>query len=343
MIGSQYTVWCWVLIDAGYLDSLLPVGQVSIHRVVLGAYRPGIGLFTAISEAVSIHRVVLGAYRLNCVSIDVFAVESSQYTVWCWVLIDFVNELRQLNSNQSQYTVWCWVLIDLGASVERRNRGSLNTPCGAGCLSTLSTQTKRRTESVSIHRVVLGAYRPKQGSTRRLQGCLNTPCGAGCLSTCLWTNQLPTRGKSQYTVWCWVLIDPDPADAHTVDSVSIHRVVLGAYRQNGMLSMGQGRLSVSIHRVVLGAYRLKVTPHYKEENPSQYTVWCWVLIDSADRPPSAFAAVPSQYTVWCWVLIDPTEHNLVAKPIFCLNTPCGAGCLSTATFTSRTTTPLTLR
>ncbi len=138
--------------------------------------------------------------------------------------------------------MWCWVLIDLGASVERRNRGSLNTPCGAGCLSTLSTQTKRRTESVSIHRVVLGAYRPKQGSTRRLQGCLNTPCGAGCLSTCLWTNQLPTRGKSQYTVWCWVLIDPDPADAHTVDSVSIHRVVLGAYRQPPLQAAPQRRL-----------------------------------------------------------------------------------------------------
>ena len=187
MIGSQYTVWCWVLIDAGYLDSLLPVGQVSIHRVVLGAYRPGIGLFTAISEAVSIHRVVLGAYRLNCVSIDVFAVESSQYTVWCWVLIDFVNELRQLNSNQSQYTVWCWVLIDPINTDKEAHRIRLNTPCGAGCLSTetridaaptgmsqytvwcwvlidLSVdQPTADPWQVSIHRVVLGAYRPGPG------------------------------------------------------------------------------------------------------------------------------------------------------------------------------------
>ena len=51
---------------------------------------------------------------------------------------------------------------------------------------------------------------------------------------------------------------------------------------------------------------------------SQYTVWCWVLIDTKRCGGWSSTWVGSQYTVWCWVLID-------------------------ATFTSRTTTPLTLR
>ena len=37
---------------------------------------------------------------------------------------------------------------------------------------------------------------------------------------------------------------------------------------------------------------------------SQYTVWCWVLIDSASPPSAGRLNIASQYTVWCWVLID---------------------------------------
>ena len=85
----------------------------------------------------------------------------------------------------------------------------LNTPCGAGCLSTRGPQMRERHAHVSIHRVVLGAYRHAADGL-----------GLSCPDT------------SQYTVWCWVLIDARSCKGlRPSTSVSIHRVVLGAYRR----------------------------------------------------------------------------------------------------------------
>ena len=111
-IASQYTVWCWVLIDT-------PV------------------------------RVTAKSGKLK-----------SQYTVWCWVLIDSVVFHRLSRVPRSQYTVWCWVLIDRRSFLPSCWRSCLNTPCGAGCLST-----------------------GEVGKLRTWADGLNTPCGAGCLST----------------------------------------------------------------------------------------------------------------------------------------------------------------
>ncbi len=134
---SQYTVWCWVLIDS--------------------------------------------AYRKRCRTPN-----ESQYTVWCWVLIDSCPLPPSSLARESQYTVWCWVLIDLTFTDRDFSVAvGLNTPCGAGCLSTI-------------------CQRGKASKTRRL----NTPCGAGCLST-----------------------QDDFAASGGDDWVSIHRVVLGAYRR----------------------------------------------------------------------------------------------------------------
>ena len=58
------------------------------------------------------------------------------------------------------------------------------------------------------------------------------------------------------------------------------------------------------------------------------------MVLGAYRPAFLFAvvlAVLSQYTVWCWVLIDPKRDASHAIPVIGLNTPCGAGCLSTRT------------
>ena len=97
--------------------------------------------------------------------------EGSQYTVWCWVLIDPPTSLtRRPATSPSQYTVWCWVLID---------------PLKE-CMMSAKIQ-------VSIHRVVLGAYR--RGSCQPLPSSLaslNTPCGAGAY------RRAPLQAASQY-------------------------------------------------------------------------------------------------------------------------------------------------
>ena len=101
--------------------------------------------------------------------------------------------------------MWCWVLIDtMCEAVKYAARSGLNTPCGAGCLSTDANDAILSAKKVSIHRVVLGAYRRQETS----------------YSTVL-------ALTSQYTVWCWVLIDLLHSRARVSSLVvSIHRVVL---------------------------------------------------------------------------------------------------------------------
>ena len=85
---------------------------------------------------------------------------------------------------------------------------------------------------------------------------LNAPYGAGCLPTLRAGPRRKPGFRSQCTFWCRVLTNF--ADSDT-----------------GSLAQA-----------------------------SQYTVWCWVLIDRGGGSGDAGADAVSQYTVWCWVLID---------------------------------------
>ena len=142
---------------------------------------------------------------------------------------------------------------------------SLNTPCGAGCLSTSVRASNAGIGVVSIHRVVLGAYRPYQ---HRQRGAQN---------------------PSQYTVWCWVLIDRNKDRRGAYRDVSIHRVVLGAYR---LVCGPTNCRPVASLNTPCGAgclsTRTRLTPI--RSTRSQYTVWCWVLIDSHLYKPHHNAA-----------------------------------------------------
>ena len=174
----------------------------------------------------------------------------------------------------SQYTVWCWVLIDaflLAVVLAIR----LNTPCGAGCLSTGYAVVILPDGEVSIHRVVLGAYRRGRSRTQRVGVLgLNTPCGAGCLSTRTVYRSIALFVESQYTVWCWVLIDGLMIWLqNATDMVSIHRVVLGTYR---------------LYNLYYDPTRVQV---------SQYTVWCWVLIDVVKEIEEKLASFVSIHRV----------------------------------------------
>ena len=216
----------------------------------------------------------------------------SQYTVWCWVLIDSRIGPAPRSLRPSQYTVWCWVLIDAAVKLREplKNVSIHRVVLGAyrrdhprlpharsACVSihrvVLGAYRRWRlsldchTWRVSIHRVVLGAYRPSAPLMVPIFSCLNTPCGAGCLSTGNMLVQGLGAFMSQYTVWCWVLIDRwrckgrnttrclnTPCGAgclstcrhvrapHTAFYVSIHRVVLGAYRQPPLQAAPQRRL-----------------------------------------------------------------------------------------------------
>ena len=238
------------------------VGSVSMHLLVPGAYRLGRSYEVCPArKPVSMHLLVPGAYRPFNRGDQECAVGQSQCTFWCRVLTDTVNSYGGI-----------------------ANPTSLNAPSGAGCLPTTQRgslaygshvsqctfwcrvltpprlRLRHRLPRVSMHLLMPGAYRPMPGEPS------------------------PGPRQSQYTVWCWVLID----------------------RKGGPVT------GPTVHLA------------------SQYTVWCWVLIDTPVRVTAKSGKLKSQYTVWCWVLIDGWGARDPDYPLLTsLNTPCGAGCLST--------------
>ena len=109
----------------------------------------------------------------------------------------------------SQCTFWCWVLTNSRASLfpSSETSTSLNAPSGAGCLPTLRAGPRRkpgfRSQCTFWCRVLTNFADSDTGSLAQ---------------------------ASQYTMWCWVPIDRDRASVRQRKGVSIHHVVLGAYR-----------------------------------------------------------------------------------------------------------------
>ena len=113
-----------------------------------------------------------------------------------------------------------------------------------------------------MHLLVLSAFRP-EGRARWLNGLsgLNAPSGAQCFPTPGGIDVYQQSSGSQCTFWCSVL--SDPARSH-----------------------GCAGLSVSMHLLVLSAFRLRRGPGSRGGCVrSQCTFWCSVLSDSAPRKP----------------------------------------------------------
>ena len=195
---SQCTFWCLVLSDreTGAVRDLDP--SVSMHLLVLGAFRPGGFAAVVQSEVefqctfwclvlsdaalraahiqlsrVSMHLLVLGAFRpcarVRDISQTFFL---SQCTFWCSVLSDLTT-VRDccVFRLRSQCTFWCLVLSDsLWGSLWGR-LGCFNAPSGAWCFPTESPGPTICPDCVSMHLLVLGAFRlypQKTAPQRRL-------------------------------------------------------------------------------------------------------------------------------------------------------------------------------
>ena len=232
----------------------------------------------------------------------------------------------------SQYTVWCWVLIDVDEAFPRTPTvtAGLNTPCGAGCLSTLATLPQYAASAdVSIHRVVLGAYRPEGMRDRWWNEASQYTVWCWVLIDTLKSLARFGTLTSQYTVWCWVLIDFQSGNPLSlINMVSIHRVVLGAYRPHVVVADLPRQLVVSIHRVVLGAYRHNIFKScFVDLDVSIHRVVLGAYRPSILTTPPIAGAVSIHRVVLGAYRLGRTR---ISRPrCVCLNTPCGAGCLST--------------
>ena len=85
---------------------------------------------------------------------------------------------------------------------------------------------------------------------------------------------------SQCTFWCSVLSDQNIEYATTkTKEVSMHLLVLSAFRSTMMKPYGNCRMDVSMHLLVLSAFRQVVGDETEFRPQSQCTFWCSVLSD----------------------------------------------------------------
>ena len=184
---SQCTFWCSVLSDFARFIRATSPDYVSMHLLVLSAFRPGFSFnirlriltsqctfwCSVLSDSdhpydydanpnVSMHLLVLSAFRpAPAISHTTTASSRSQCTFWCSVLSDeFENQLdvcQQTGLNAPfgaqcfpTRRPWAW-----GGC-----HSCLNAPFGAQCFPTgCVCRCRRRRSPVSMHLLVLSAFR----------------------------------------------------------------------------------------------------------------------------------------------------------------------------------------
>ena len=133
---SQCTFWCSVLSDWNFLFFDLMQAFVSMHLLVLSAFRP------TDSE------------------VKVLDSKTSQCTFWCSVLSDMENIRTGFTITGSQCTFWCSVLSDSRTTNAESSAGRVSMH-----LLVLSAFRPRATvcgglvRKVSMHLLVLSAFR----------------------------------------------------------------------------------------------------------------------------------------------------------------------------------------
>mgnify|MGYP001645015179 CR=1 FL=1 len=179
-----------------------------MHLLALSAFRPVVPrVRQRLGLLVSMHLLVLSAFRLY-----IWITRGSVVSVSMHLLV--LSAFRPPMSTRtgvtfvSQCTFWCSVLSDLTAGTVGKLVSGLNAPFGAQCFPTRrDVEGRARTPGVSMHLLVLSAFRP--GRVYR-EACiltrLNAPFGAQCFPTRAGRASTPTA-RSQCTFWCSVLSD----------------------------------------------------------------------------------------------------------------------------------------
>ena len=260
--------------------------QVSMHLLVLSAFRRGEACYQRSADHVSMHLLVLSAFRRNgrgrsadarCSSLN--APSGAQ----CFPTIE--SNIPDVNFIQgSQCTFWCSVLSDgHGGGASGHQKGRLNAPSGAQCFPTLSRASPCGVMQsqctfwcsvlsdctwhymnptyldVSMHLLVLSAF-------RRAGKGDGEPLRSGTSQCTFWCSVLSDRypsarwnircSMSQCTFWCSVLSDLKKRIATSLcELVSMHLLVLSAFRPSQRQDHRALYASVSMHLLVLSAFR----------------------------------------------------------------------------------------
>ena len=205
---------------------------------------------------------------------------------------------------RSQCTFWCSVLSDKNTKPHKKPSNSLNAPSGAQCFPTfrgtlripstgsqcafwcsvLSDGLLRQAVDagwrVSMHLLVLSAFRHFEAHCEYHLLGLNAPSGAQCFPTlsldCYTWRKLRLNAPSG--AQCFPTGHPMDRTGDSVN-VSMHLLVLSAFRQGEIEYRLRDLLKVSMHLLVLSAFRLTPRNRMKPLTLSQCTFWCSVLSD----------------------------------------------------------------
>ena len=230
---SQCTFWCSVLSDKKTKAFSRHIGRVSMHLLVLSAFRHDVDDVDGVARRVSMHLLVLSAFRPER------ELEGSALHVSMHLLVFSAFRHNKLQPDvvlwiESQCTFWCSVLSDqVQTAASNASALGLNAPSGAQCFPTATADwsllidyksqctfwcsvlsdtsrglRKPSTPRVSMHLLVLSAFRLLNDWEEDYDPvCLNAPSGAQCF---------PTR-KSQ-------------GRRGREEKVSMHLLVLSAFR-----------------------------------------------------------------------------------------------------------------
>ena len=160
LVMSQCTFWCSVLSDRLLLRAGRSVSFVSMHLLVLSAFRLVKPRPKPDSRAVSMHLLVLSAFRRLRVGVDARVGCVSMHLLVLSAFRQDRKEDRNDRLQESQCTFWCSVLSD-PHEFDRTWK-----------------------YSVSMHLLVLSAFRLEIGAGRASVDLgLNAPFGAQCFPT----------------------------------------------------------------------------------------------------------------------------------------------------------------
>ena len=181
---SQCTFWRSVLSDRKQYVSILGKGPVSMHLLMLSAFRQFFFVVGVMSVIVSMHLLALSAFRLADEWASVEAPSRSQCTFWCSVLSDQDDRVRVLRAKVSMHLLVLSAFRPTARHARLEKDGvsmhllvlSAFRP-GASLCSPTSTR-------VSMHLLVLSAFRRKTGVPHiSWEQRLNAPSGAQCFPT----------------------------------------------------------------------------------------------------------------------------------------------------------------
>jgi len=160
------------------------------------------------------HRLVLGAFRLTMtVNQKSFTRLNAPSGAWCFPTNEKID--RGFSTVQAQCTFWCLALSDWGRALGV----SLlidTSQCTFWCLmlsDPLLLSTRKTDPSVSMHLLVLDAFRPDPLHMTSVW-TIKSQCTFWCFPTRLAPRFRAPDRESQCTFWCLVLSDPKSSRNH---------------------------------------------------------------------------------------------------------------------------------